>query len=435
VAQRTSSCGPRDFLNLAANHDLSRNQMKIAVLGTDPLVLQLVAAAISAGHEIAWIGDIRSEDAAELRSLIGQGTDRAAQWELLLGHGVVDGVVVGRGAATSDLRAEQLKRLVTEAVPALAVHPLFDSVLPYYEIDMTRRETGAVIQHYNPLVGIPAVSQLAEWVRTGHPEIGTIHQVSCEHHISATTRSAVIAHLARDVELLALVIGDIRRVSAIGPAANDESFAALQVQMTATHVPSARWSVAPNANTSPGVVLTLLGDRGAITLQQSRSNDPLVSRWQIEIMRSDRPPVEELPSFKPAELAIDRFATAVTNANEAPAAGDWEAATRSMEVVDAVELSLQKGRTIEVFQQQLTEQLAFRGTMAAFGCGMLLLVFFAAFVVALLGGAEGVLKGKIAPGWPLLLLAALAFFLLLQAVPFLAKSRKADADAPPPAKN
>lgn len=88
-----------------------------------------------------------------------------------------------------------------------------------------------------------------------------------------------------------------------------------------------------------------------------------------------------------------------------------------MEVVDAVELSLQKGRTIEVFQKQLTEKLAFRGTMAALGCGLLLIAFFAVVAVAVLGGAEGIVGQKILPAWPLLMLGVLAFFLLLQAVP------------------
>src|SRR5207248_1992378 len=99
----------------------------------------------------------------------------------------------------------------------------------------------------------------------------------------------------------------------------------------------------------------------------------------------------------------------------------WEAATRAMEVVDAAELSLQKGRTIEVYQQQLTERLAFRGTMAAMGCGLLLVAFLAVVVVAVLGGAEGIVRQKVAPAWPLVLLAVLAFFLLLQAVPLLVR--------------
>ena len=106
--------------------------MNIAILGTDPAILQLAAAARHLGHEITWVGDVRGEDTAALGPLVVDRTDRAAEWELLHGHGVVDGVLIGRGMATSDLRAEQLKRLSAEAVPVLIVQPIFEAVQPYY---------------------------------------------------------------------------------------------------------------------------------------------------------------------------------------------------------------------------------------------------------------------------------------------------------------
>ncbi len=96
-----------------------------------------------------------------------------------------------------------------------------------------------------------------------------------------------------------------------------------------------------------------------------------------------------------------------------------------MEVADAVDLSLQKGRTIEVFQQKLTEQLAFRGTMAAFGCGLLLLGMFVTIAAGLLGGADWPLKQLVMDSWHIILLAVLAFFLFLQLVPWLASNRRA----------
>ena len=192
--------------------------MNFAILGTDPHILQLAAAARKAGHEIVWIGDIRTEDAASIGPLATHHTDRAAEWELILDRAIADGVLVGRGTASSDLRAEQLKRLAAEAMPLLVSHPVFESVLPYYEIDMTRRETGAIIQHFNPLVGLPDIAELAEWVRAGHPVVGAIHQLTCERRMAGASRSAVIAYLARDVELLAAVAGDIRRVARSVPS-------------------------------------------------------------------------------------------------------------------------------------------------------------------------------------------------------------------------
>ena len=152
-------------------------------------------------------------------------------------------------------------------------------------------------------------------------------------------------------------------------------------------------------------------------------------QWHLNTTVEGTSETETIPTSHPARGAIERLRNLghQLKLRRAGRRGAWPAATRDMEVVDAVELSLQKGRTIEVFQQQLTEQLAFRGTMAALGCGLLLLVFFGVIGVAMLGGAEGMMRQRLAPAWPIILLAVLAFFLLLQAVPLLAqKSRKSD---------
>ncbi len=376
---------------------------------------------------------MRPEDEAAAKQSVADPTDRSPEWELLLDRGTADGVLVGRGTASSELRAEQLKRLAAEGAPLLVVHPILDSVLPYYEVDMTRRETGAVVQHFNPLANHPAAAQLVEWVRAGHPTIGTIHQVTCERRAAGGARAIVLAALARDAELLAAVAGDIRRVSAIGPATLDSSFASLQVQITAANVPSLRWSVGAMGANNAGLQLTLLGERGSVTLRELSAAPNTASSWQLETVFGDHRDVQPLGTFDPATSAIERLAAAVTEDNAERRAGwsTWESATRAMEVVDAVELSLQKGRTIEVFQQQLTERLAFRGTMAALGCGLLLVAFLAVVMVAVLGGAEGMVQEKIAPAWPLLLLAVLAFFLLLQAIPMLAQ-KPTQRDRQPP---
>lgn len=406
--------------------------MNFAILGTDPNILQLAAAARDAGHEIVWVGEVRPEDETAIASLTAQRADRASEWELVLDRGLADGVLIGRGTASHELRAEQLKRLTAEAMPLLVVHPILESVLPYYEIDMARRETGAIVQHFNPLVGLPVAAELADWVRSGHPEIGAIHQLTSERKVTSAARADVLANIARDVELLAAVGGDIRRVSAIGPATPDASFASLQVQMTTTIVASLRWSVGGVATTE-SFQLKLLGERGSITLSESGVAASANATRQLEIDHDGKREVQSLPAFAPAPLAIQRFADAINapGAEQRAAAATWDAATRSMEVLDAVELALQKGRTIEVFQQQLTEKLAFRGTMAAMGCGLLLVAFFAVVAVAMLGGAEGMVQQRLLPSWPLILLAVLAFFLFLQAIPLLAQKRITSRDDPP----
>ena len=80
--------------------------MNIAILGTDADVVRLVAAAVGAGHRIAWLGDVRSQDASALIELAPRLNDRSAEWELLLDGGLADAVLVGSGNASDDLRAE-----------------------------------------------------------------------------------------------------------------------------------------------------------------------------------------------------------------------------------------------------------------------------------------------------------------------------------------
>jgi hypothetical protein len=96
-----------------------------------------------------------------------------------------------------------------------------------------------------------------------------------------------------------------------------------------------------------------------------------------------------------------------------------------MELADTIEISLRRGRVIDVHSQQLTEQLSFRGTMSAVGCGLLLA---APPLMILLGWIAGKLGAPVAQYWPHALLSALALFLGFQLLPklFLKNNRLVD---------
>ena len=205
------------------------------------------------------------------------------------------------------------------------------------------------------------------------------------------SRQNVLAFLARDVELISTVAGDIRRVNAIGPDATDSSFASLQAQITTDGPASLRWSVGSRSAHGSALEATLVGEQGTITLhaRESATND--FPAWQLTTTTDGQRQEQLLDPYNAPQTAIEQLAAAVaeTSADRRSAASTWGAATRAMEVVDAVNLSLEKGRTIDVFQQQLTEQLAFRGAMAAIGCGLLIVGFAVIVLVTMLGGAEG----------------------------------------------
>lgn len=393
--------------------------MKLAVLGTDADILALVAAALDAGNAISWIGDVRPEE----RDVIGKllpGLRISADWESLLDHRLADAVLVGRGNAPEALRAEQLKRLAADIMPVLAVHPIGTSVLAYYELDMARHEVHGILRHYSPLAGAPAIEQLGKWVASGAGPLGAVHQIILQRSLDDCGRESIIRHLARDAEVLRDVAGGIRTVSAVGPPAADGSYASLQVQMTTPGTATLRWAVTPGITGADGATLVLIGERGAAEFD--------LADGRLTTNIAGNPADVPLPPFDAPRAAIDALAAALpANGTEASeSASTWQAATAAMEVVDTIELSLQKGRTIEVHQQRLTEQLAFRGTMAAFGCGLLLVTFF----VLILAGVVGDILGlPIRQFWPIILLAVLALFLLMQALPWIVKRRPPSADS------
>jgi hypothetical protein len=184
----------------------------------------------------------------------------------------------------------------------------------------------------------------------------------------------------------------------------------------------------PGGSASGQIELSLIGERGTIVVEQIADCGLRManSSEQSEI----RNPESEIDFDAPRAAIyglIDAIAERpeIRGQNDRDSRSTWGSATRALEVVDAVELSLQKGRTIEVYQQQLTEQLAFRGTMAALGCGLLLVGSLVMLVAAVAGGADWVLQRPVMRSWPIVVLAVLAFFLFLQVVPWLASRQRA----------
>jgi hypothetical protein len=114
----------------------------------------------------------------------------------------------------------------------------------------------------------------------------------------------------------------------------------------------------------------------------------------------------------PEQTAIERF-TATVEAGDS-ATSSWADALHAMELADSIEISLRRGRMIDVYHQQLTEHLAFKGTMAALGCGVILVLVPVMLLAGLIAGQFGF---PIARFLPHALLALLVVFLGLQFLP------------------
>jgi predicted dehydrogenase len=379
--------------------------MRFALLGADPDALDL-ARAVAGGGEHTLVS---AHDLGDGRALVGRelsGVRIVEHWEGLLA-GEVDAVIVAR-AADDDLRAEQLRKLVQAAVPLIVSHPVHDSMLVYYELEMIREESHAIVYPYVPGLGHPALAKIGELIET--TAIGRLEQVLIERALSARDRRRVLAAFVRDMELSGPLCGTLSKVGAMAPGEAvgkmNGNYANLNVQMSGSAGALVRWSVVPVEDRAT-TRFSFVGSRGKAVLFVPADDGP----WTLETRLEGAAASSKFDPWNSAAFALARFADAVAGP---PVQPDWIAASRTMELADAIEHSLQRGRTIDLHYEAPSEQSTFKGLMAGAGC-FLLIGGLVLTVLAMMAVKLGV---PLAAHWPKLLLGLLAGFLLLQLLRF-----------------
>jgi hypothetical protein len=260
-----------------------------------------------------------------------------------------------------------------------------------------------VLYHFNPLIARDKrLHEFAGWIQNGHPQLGRIEQLICERPLADRIREQVLWHFARDVELLDRIAGPIDRLSALGSPDETATYAGLSVQLLGkTQVPL-RWSVGPT-DQSTNASLTFVGQQGKVRYAFDTSG---------EFSASDSVS-DPLAVSQSTAACVQTFIAALSDPGTPRTT--WPSALRAMELADTIEISLRRGRMIDVHRQQLTEELSFRGTMSAVGCGVLLLLppllIFAGWVAQLVGLQFN------KNWWAYGLFALLAAFLLIQFAP------------------
>jgi hypothetical protein len=244
--------------------------MQLGFLGLDGEMLELARAAARRGHGLVAAFDVPQQQAQDWAALAP--TARVANsWDELLSNQDIDAFVVSRGA-NDEARADQLRTLVQTGVPMLVAHPVHDSMLVYYELDMNRQESDPIIAPYVPQVEHPAVEQLSRWVAEAASR-GPIEQIVIERGLADRTRRNVLAHFVRDMELVRKLVGEMTRIGAMASRSDDVDYANLSVQMSGTGSALARWSVVP-CGRDPGAKLTLIARGDQATLQIFEAERP-----------------------------------------------------------------------------------------------------------------------------------------------------------------
>jgi predicted dehydrogenase len=404
--------------------------IRVAFLGADETTPDLLRAVIeNPQFELAGVCEFPPEavDAPpQLKPLI----DRVRvipHWETILEEGQIDAVIVARGP-DQDARTEQLRKFVQTEKPALVAHPVVDSMLAYYELDMIRRETNSPLVPQLARRNHPAVRVLANMVRLGDDSpIGKVEHLSIERCISSPNKESVARHFARDVDLARAVAGEMTRLGAMAGAKGAPNLASLGVQMSGPSGIDARWSVVPN-QAGAGATITLHGPLGRAKVEMHDDGAP----WSLECLGGEQPLQQDFPEWNPASAALDELAGAIAGDQPIP---DWVDACRSIELTETIERSLAKARTLELYYEDYTEDATFKGTMASIGCGLLMLTLC---VLGLVGVAEQ-LRIPYVGAWRYIAVAVFVVFLLVQLIMLTSgkkqperKRESADSGSTPP---
>jgi hypothetical protein len=349
-------------------------------------------------------------------------------WEILLtgkadGLPPCDAVLVSTSSTDPERRLEQMRKLAGAGMPMLVSHPVHASMLAYYELDMIRRETGCVMLPFLPARTHPLAVRLHEWIdRAEESPLGLIDQIGFDRPLSPTSKATVVAHFARDSDLLRYFGGEVTQLGAMGSPGQTAGgeYAAyhnLAVQMAGADNRLLRWWVA-SADEPHGGRITLSGSRGKAVLTISPEPAALSGDrafWRLDVRAADEPQVTEVVDWEPHVAALDELRAALAGP-QTPSR--WPDAARAIELTETIERSLAKGRTIALHEQDYSAAATFKGLMTSLGCA-LLLIALGAFVVAAL--AANLLKhaglaraAEIVGRVPYVLLVLFAIFLALQ---------------------
>ena len=393
--------------------------MQFALLSADDDTIQLAESLIEDGHEIiATYGCDSLSESLDKLAIARTQQFPIGDWERLQHEPDCSAAIVGR-AADEEARAEHLRKLVQCGLPLVVVHPIADMLLSF-ELQMIQRDSKSPIVPYFPGIGAPLNLAIENCCKEAEMEAwGNIQQITVERAPRSESPNEVQEAFSRDAYLCRRWIGKVDRLSALGAKPYPSTdWRNLSVHMTAANGAIIRWTASPIPSTGE---ISIATDKGRFVCQ----NDFCNGDWRtIEEQSSVSIPHETLQnSGSDARLvcnALENFSRDSTTANQL-----WEDACRAIELSDTIDHSYRRGKTIEMYHEEHTEEETFKSMMAAGGCfamlaTLMIIPFFAMLESLQIPWLEGQawhtfpLSLLYWRNWPYYLLGGLGVFLTLQ---------------------
>lgn len=305
----------------------------------------------------------------------------------------LDAVICGGDPA---LRSEGLRRAASSGMKALALHPPGPNADPYYQVALSRLENGAIV-----VPDLPARL---------HPGVGSLEKAADDAPSGVIRYEAVVEPsdgdlvgriLPRMVDVVRLLIGEVRAVTAAGVPPGDRPTESLTVHLRGESDLHAEVRLSLGPREPARLIVPTEG--GSLALE----HDPDFHGPARLVRRSAREgeSVTELGTWDARAAILRALAEAGPEREPDPSLLDG---TRAMEVSEAAARSLRKGRTIDLAYEEMSELGNFKSVMTSVGCALLLgtiLLLFVAAAAKSLGFDQGVYIAWIVP--PLLVIFVL----------------------------
>jgi predicted dehydrogenase len=337
--------------------------------------------------------------------------------DLLARPGVEIAIVGGQ----IDLRGEYLRRCAAEGLAVVCLHPAGADSEPYYQVALSRAETGAFIVADLPLRLHPGVAKLRAALDSG--EFGVFRGIRLEADSEGEDLDLVRVVFARLVDVIRALLGEIEALSATGDPPGDHPDLELIVQLRASE--SRRAELRIRSGHELMNRLTLNGTNGSLTLEF----DAMFEKPAALVRQSpSQPATRETLDRWDSHEAIFRVLLAARGGHAAPdlSAPSLHDATRAMELSEATARSLRKGRTVDLYYEPISEEATFKSVMTSMGC-MLIIGALLMIPLALAGPPLGL-------NWTIylayLIPPVLVLFVILQTLRFaVRKSEPLDQDS------
>jgi hypothetical protein len=232
--------------------------------------------------------------------------------------------------------------------------------------------------------------------------------------------------LAPDGDLLRVLFGEFEQVTASRAHDGAGGVSMFTVTLAGATTPQIVWSATPAAGEFPWN-LTVVGARGTVSL----AGDPETGRLSL----TDERGASESSDCDPGAWLLTAFERSAQDAHAAPrAAGEgavdeiappqWHDLVRSADLLEAVERSIRRRRTIDLYFDLPSERGMFKTQMTAVGCGLLIVAL--GLVVAYLATAALLdLPPAVKRTLVVLIFLPLGVFLALQALFFITRPAEA----------